>query len=61
MDFRVTPKGEKGRERLLAYHGATDEKIELGDALEQVYHFLQGEGKTGLYSSAEPVRCDRSL
>lgn len=47
MDFRVSPKGLPGKERLLAFHGATDQKIELGDALQQVYDFLNGDGKTG--------------
>ncbi|PWN22995.1 PLC-like phosphodiesterase [Microstroma glucosiphilum] len=43
MDFRVTPKGRKGKERLLAYHGLTAERIELGAALQQVYDFLKDE------------------
>lgn len=47
MDFRVTPKGRKGKERLLAYHGLTAERIELGAALQQVYEFLEEERSRG--------------
>ncbi|CAO1618694.1 unnamed protein product [Parajaminaea phylloscopi] len=62
MDFRVTPKGEKGKERLLAFHGSTDEKIELGAALQQVYDFLQGEGRTEfLLLSLKPEGGDAGL
>lgn len=59
MDFRVTPKGEQGNERLLAYHGATDERIELGDALSQVYAFLRGVGKRGELELTLLMRCTR--
>lgn len=47
MDWRVTPKGEKGRERLLGYHGATNQRIELGDAIREVIEWLEGDGKDG--------------
>lgn len=47
MDFRVAARGDNGKERLLAFHGATDEKIELGAALQQVYDFFDGEGARG--------------
>ncbi|PWN30799.1 PLC-like phosphodiesterase [Jaminaea rosea] len=45
MDFRVTPKGEKGKERLLAYHGSTSQRIELGAALQPIYDWLSSDGK----------------
>lgn len=47
MDIRLRPRGEKGKERLLAYHGSVDERIEFSAVLEQVWAFLEGPGKHG--------------
>lgn len=63
MDFRVTLKGRKGKERLLAYHGLTAERIELGAALQQVYDFLEGERGKGetVVVSIKQEKGDRQL
>lgn len=47
MDIRLRPRGEKGRERLLAYHGSVDERIEFSAVLEQIWAFLDGPGRSG--------------
>lgn len=47
MDFRVRPDGEPGQERLWAFHGSRPQHIELGQALDQVYAFLDGVGSRG--------------
>lgn len=44
MDLRVRPDGPPGEEKLWAFHGSRPQKIELGDALSQVYAFLDGIG-----------------
>lgn len=51
MDLRVRPDGEPGHEKLWAFHGSRPQHIELGDALDQVYDFLDGVGSRG-----EPTR-----
>lgn len=47
LDVRLAPKGQIGKERLLAYHGITDERIEFGSVLKQCYDFLDTVGKNG--------------
>lgn len=47
LDVRLSPKDLAGKERLLAYHGITDERIEFGKVLEECFHFLDGVGKGG--------------
>lgn len=47
LDIRLAPKGQPGKERLLAYHGITDERIEFGKVLQECYTFLDGVGKGG--------------
>ncbi|PWN38596.1 PLC-like phosphodiesterase, partial [Meira miltonrushii] len=43
LDIRLVPKGEPGQVRLLAYHGITDERIEMGAVLSQCWQFLQSQ------------------
>lgn len=47
LDIRLAPKGYSGKERLLAYHGVTDERIEFGKVLEECFDFLDGSGSNG--------------
>lgn len=47
LDIRLAPKGLPGHERLLAYHGLTDERIELGKVLDECWKFLEGVGQRG--------------
>lgn len=55
LDVRVTAKPPDGgdsaqvdpkQQKLYAYHGVQDQKIELGEALDKVYEFLAGAGKS---------------
>lgn len=50
LDVRLAPKGDKGKERLLAYHGITDERIEFGEVLRQCWAFL-GPGSAGQHET----------
>ncbi|SNX86989.1 related to 1-phosphatidylinositol phosphodiesterase precursor [Melanopsichium pennsylvanicum] len=40
LDVRLSLKGTPGKQLLYAYHGVTDQKIEFGAILSQVYDFL---------------------
>ena len=40
LDVRLALKGNPGKQALYAYHGVTDQKIEFGAVLSQVYDFL---------------------
>ena len=56
MDFRVRPDGEPGQERLWAFHGSRPQRIELGQALDQVYEWLDGVGCKGELASEKVHR-----
>ena len=49
LDVRVTAKGPSGsqpsEQKLLGYHGVTDERIEFGAVLQSCWNFLDNEGK----------------
>ena len=45
LDVRLAPKGQEGKQRLLAYHGITDERMEFGQVLQDCFQFLDGVGK----------------
>lgn len=47
MDLRVRPDGQGKERKLWAFHGKRAQKIELGDALNQIYQFLDGVGSRG--------------
>jgi hypothetical protein len=47
FDIRLAPKGQVGKERLLAYHGITDQRIEFGKVLQECFDFLDGVGRNG--------------
>lgn len=49
LDIRLAPKGLPGKERLLAYHGITDQRIEFGKVLEECFSFLNGIGRNGTF------------
>ena len=46
LDVRLVAKGEgdASKQRCLAYHGITDERIDLGEVLQQCWAFLDGAG-----------------
>ncbi|KDN39389.1 PLC-like phosphodiesterase [Tilletiaria anomala UBC 951] len=48
LDVRVNAKGKgyPSQQKLLAYHGVTDERIEFGQVLAQCWDFLDGVGKS---------------
>lgn len=50
LDIRLSPKGLFGKERLLAYHGITDQRIEFGKVLEECFDFLNGVGQKGEFT-----------
>jgi hypothetical protein len=50
LDIRLAPMGQTGKQRLLAYHGITDERMEFGKVLEDCWNFFDGIGKDGVYA-----------
>jgi 1-phosphatidylinositol phosphodiesterase len=57
LDVRLAPKGLPGKERLLAYHGITDQRIEFGKVLDECFDFLNGVGRHGEHNGIECSLC----
>jgi 1-phosphatidylinositol phosphodiesterase len=55
LDVRLAPKGQQGKERLLAYHGITDERMEFRKVLEDCFSFLDGIGKDGAFFACSSI------
>ena len=52
LDVRLALKVEQGEERLLAFHGPTEQFRELGEVLTELYAWLDGPGKRGEHPHA---------